>query len=92
LCFAANLLRFPTTTAADRLVADNRAAYDRIRADGGMLYPVSAFPMTPCDWREHFGPAFARLDAAEREHDPGHLLNPGYEIFGPVPRRKENAR
>jgi FAD/FMN-containing dehydrogenase len=84
VCHAVNLVRIPTTDAtaeAARLVAANRAAYDRVRAVGGTLYPVSALPMSPGDWRAHFGPVFAQLAAAKRRYDPGHVLTPGYEVF-----------
>ena len=49
LVYAFNFVRIPATddrAEADRLVAANRAAYERIRAEGGTLYPVSAFPMS----------------------------------------------
>jgi FAD/FMN-containing dehydrogenase len=85
VCHAVNLVRIPTTDAtaeAARLLAANRAAYDRVRAAGGALYPVSALPMSPGDWRAHFGPVFAQLAAAKRRYDPGHVLTPGYEVFG----------
>ena len=59
----------------------NAAAYGRIRAAGGTLYPVSALPLSPRGWRDHFGPAFARLEAAKRRFDPRHTLTPRYEIF-----------
>jgi FAD/FMN-containing dehydrogenase len=84
VCHAVNLVRIPTTDStaeAARLVAANRAAYDRVRAAGGALYPVSALPMSPDDWRTHFGPVFAQLAAAKRRYDPGHVLTPGYEVF-----------
>jgi FAD/FMN-containing dehydrogenase len=84
LCYAFNLVRLPATGSAaeaGRLVAANRAAYARIRAAGGTLYPVSAFPMSRADWRRHFGPAFARLHDAKRRFDPGDVLTPGYEVF-----------
>ncbi|WP_345610749.1 FAD-binding protein [Pseudonocardia adelaidensis] len=82
LCFTFNLIRIPATAdPADRLVADNRAVYDRVRAAGGTLYPASALPMSPEDWREHFGPAFERLRAAKEAFDPDHVLTPGYEVF-----------
>src|SRR5215475_5638330 len=37
----------PTNDAAkaEDMVAKNRVLYDRIRSAGGLLYPVSAFPM-----------------------------------------------
>lgn len=82
LCFAVDLVRIPATAeGADRLVTDNRAAYERVRAAGGTLYPPSALPMSRADWREHFGPAFAGLGAAKRQHDPACVLTPGYEVF-----------
>jgi FAD/FMN-containing dehydrogenase len=82
LCFVFNLIRIPETgDTADRLVADNRGVYERVRAAGGTLYPPSALAMLPQDWREHFGPAFDRIRAAKEAFDPGHLLTPGYEVF-----------
>jgi FAD/FMN-containing dehydrogenase len=84
LLYAFNLVRVPATDAAaeaDRLVRDNRAAYERVRAAGGTLYPVSALPMSADDWRRHFGPAWGRLREAKQHFDPGHVLTPGYEIF-----------
>jgi cytokinin dehydrogenase len=84
LCFTFNLIRLPATddaVEARRLVTANRAVYERVRAAGGTLYPVSAFPMSVADWRTHFGAAFDGLAAAKREHDPGHVLTPGYEVF-----------
>ena len=74
LCYAFNLVRFPTTdgaTEATRLVRANRAIYTRVRDAGGTLYPVSAFPMSRDDWRQHFGPTFTRLRDAKRVFDPG---------------------
>jgi hypothetical protein len=74
VCFTFNLLRFPPTddaVQARRMVAANRAVYERVRDAGGTLYPVSAFPMSRADWRAHFGEAFGRLAEAKREHDPG---------------------
>lgn len=84
LVYAFNLVRIPTTNAAaeaNRLVQANRAIYERVRAGGGTLYPVSAFPMSPDDWREHFGPAWGRLREAKDNFGPGHVLTPGYEVF-----------
>ena len=84
LCHTFNLIRIPTTGAAaevDRLVRANRAVYERVRAAGGTLYPVSALPMSRDDWRTHFGPAFRRLRDAKRRFDPHNVLTPGYEVF-----------
>jgi FAD/FMN-containing dehydrogenase len=84
LCHAFNLVRIPTTDDAKeiaRLIGDNRALYERVRDEGGTLYPVSALPMNREDWRRHFGPAFGRLSEAKRRFDPTNLLTPGYPIF-----------
>jgi FAD/FMN-containing dehydrogenase len=84
LCYAFNLVRMPATGDADeasRLVDANKATYERVKAAGGTLYPVSALPLSKSEWRDHFGPPFAHLDAAKRQYDPGEILTPGYEIF-----------
>jgi FAD/FMN-containing dehydrogenase len=84
LVYAFNLVRFPTTAdaaEAERLVKANRAIYERVRAAGGTLYPVSAFPMSRDDWRKHFGSSWERLRDAKRTFDPRHILTPGYEVF-----------
>ena len=84
VCYTFNLFRLPATDEAGearRLVMANRAAYERVRDAGGTLYPVSAFPMSPADWRRHFGAAFDQLSHAKHEYDPGHVLTPGYEVF-----------
>jgi len=62
------------------LIEQNRAIYDQVRAAGGSLYPVSAFPMSHEDWRDHFGEAWAPLHEARLHHDPHGLLTPGYAL------------
>ena len=84
LIYAFNLIRLPATgdpDEADRLVDANWATYERVKAAGGTLHPVSALPLSPDAWRDHFGPAFAQLDAAKQRFDPGKVLTPGYEIY-----------
>jgi FAD/FMN-containing dehydrogenase len=83
LCYAFNFVRLPTNNedAARRLVAANRAIYQRVRAAGGTLYPVSAVPMSDEDWSGHFGGAYDRLVAAKRAYDPLGILTPGYEVL-----------
>jgi cytokinin dehydrogenase len=65
-----------------RLLAVNRALYDRARALGGTHYPVGAIPLTPADWRAHYGPDYPRFARAKRAYDPRHVLAPGQGIFG----------
>lgn len=84
LCFAFTLIRVPATgdrETSARLVADNRATYERVRDAGGTLYPVSAVPMSHDDWRRHFGPEFDRFHDAKRTYDPDAVLTPGYDVF-----------
>jgi cytokinin dehydrogenase len=84
LCYAFNLVRIPATndaSEANRLVDANKATYGRVKAARGALYPVSAFPMSKGEWRDHFGSAFGQLDAAKQQYDPDEILTPGYEIF-----------
>ena len=82
--FPFNIIRMPPTddaAATQRMVAQNRTLYERIRKAGGLLYPVSAFPMSHGDWKDHFGSSWTRLAEARRRHDPGNSLTPGYDIF-----------
>jgi cytokinin dehydrogenase len=84
LCYAFNLIRIPATedtNERNRLIDANEATYGRVKAAGGTLYPVSAFPLSRAQWRDHFGSAFGQLAAAKQEFDPGQILTPGYEIF-----------
>jgi cytokinin dehydrogenase len=80
LIYAFNFVRILATddiSEANRLVAANRAAYERITAAAGTLYPVSALPHSRREWRDHFGPAFPGLEAARYKFDPDHTLTPG---------------
>jgi cytokinin dehydrogenase len=82
--FPFNVIRIPPSNDAatmQRMVAQNRALYDRIHSAGGIQYPVSAFPMSHGDWRDHFGSNWPRFAEAKRRCDPGNLLTPGYGIF-----------
>jgi cytokinin dehydrogenase len=84
LVYAFNFVRVPATdgnSEVDRLIAANGASYRRILAAAGTLYPVSAFPLSGDEWRQHFGSAFDQLNAAKQRYDPDRVLTPGYEIF-----------
>jgi len=65
------------------MVASNRVLYERVRAVGGKIYPVSALPFTAGDWKDHFGPdTWRQFARAKREYDPNNILTPGVAIFG----------
>ncbi|MCO5082320.1 MAG: FAD-binding protein [Rhizobiaceae bacterium] len=84
IAFTSNVIRMPNTdgaAAAERLVAHNRFLYEKINQQGGVLYPVSAFPMSSLDWRQHFGVRWKLLKNAKHRFDPGGTLAPGYELF-----------
>ena len=84
LIYAFNIVRVPTTddaANANRLVDANKAVYGRVKAAGGTLYPVSAFPLSGAEWRAHFGGTFGQLDSAKQKFDPKKVLTPGYEIY-----------
>jgi cytokinin dehydrogenase len=72
--------------SADVMLSDNRALFDQARELGGYEYPIGSIPMTPGDWREHFGPEWPLLADARRRYDPGGILTPGQGIFGPAGR------
>jgi FAD/FMN-containing dehydrogenase len=84
IVFVFNLIRIPASNdaaAAERMVAENRTLYDRIRAAGGVQYPVGAFAMPPDDWAAHFGSGWPPFREVKRRYDPEHLLAPGYNVF-----------
>jgi cytokinin dehydrogenase len=83
--FPFNLIRIPASNDSaqvERMIAQNRVLYERIRDAGGVLYPVSAIPMSPDDWKDHFGLKWRRFEEAARHFDPRSILTPGYDIFG----------
>lgn len=82
--FPFNVIRMPASNdaaAAQRMVAQNRVLYDRIRSAGGLQYPVGAFPMSHGDWKDHFGLSWPRFSESKQRLDPANLLTPGYGIF-----------
>jgi cytokinin dehydrogenase len=84
IVFVLNLIRLPASNdaaTAERMLAENRMLYDRIREAGGIQYPVGAFAMSPGDWEVHFGSSWPPLREAKRRYDPERLLAPGYNLF-----------
>lgn len=83
LCLLSLMRTAPPTDPATvgRMVAANRALYERARAVGGVLNPVSALPMTPEDWRAHFGPDWAEVARAKDRYDPHSILTRGYGLW-----------
>lgn len=81
--FLFDLLRTvtPQTRPAADMVAHNRQLLERNRAWGGTHYTISAIPLTPEDWKRHYGPAWEAFAAAKRRYDPDTVLTPGPNIF-----------
>lgn len=71
----------PDDADVRRLLAANRALYDKARAVGGTHYPVGAIPLTPADWRAHYGDRYPEFVRAKAAYDPRHVLAPGQGIF-----------
>jgi cytokinin dehydrogenase len=71
----------PNESETSRLLQVNRTQYDQAVALGGTHYPVSAIPLTPADWRTHYGRSWRAFEAAKHEHDPHQVLTPGQGIF-----------
>jgi FAD/FMN-containing dehydrogenase len=83
IVFAFNIIRMPSPTEAarvERLLAANRALYERVRREGGFQYPVGALSMSRDDWRDHFGLRWPQLREAKRQCDPADILTPGYAL------------
>ncbi|NNN30107.1 FAD-binding protein [Streptomyces sp. S3(2020)] len=83
LCLLSLMRTAPPTDpgTVQRMVAANRALYERARAVGGVLHPVSALPMTGEDWRAHFGPDWADFARVKEQYDPQHILTRGYGLW-----------
>ena len=83
IAFPFNLIRIASADAAPvaRMLEQNQQLYRRIRAAGGVLYPVSAFPLSRSEWEDHFGPLWPAARRAKERFDPSHCLTPGYEVF-----------
>jgi cytokinin dehydrogenase len=71
----------PTPERAAELTAANRRLFEQARAIGGYFYPVDSVPMSPADWRRHFGARWPHLVAAKLAFDPRALLAPGQGVF-----------
>jgi cytokinin dehydrogenase len=65
----------------ERMVASTACSTTAFAALTGVLYPVSAFPMSSEDWKDHFGRRWPLLHDAKRRYDPLGTLTPGYNVF-----------
>jgi FAD/FMN-containing dehydrogenase len=80
--FLFNVLRTTNRERVLQAVTENRRLYDEGRSIGGLVYPISAVPMSEYDWQRHFGAEYERFSNARACYDPGGILTPGPGIFG----------
>jgi cytokinin dehydrogenase len=52
----------------------NRRLYDAAMGVGGTLGPFGYMPMSPADWKAHFGSRWDELTGAKRRYDPDAVL------------------
>ncbi|WP_301647130.1 FAD-binding protein [Streptomyces arenae] len=78
------LLRTAVPGTAGPMVAANRWAYEFARARGAVAYPVNALPMSPADWRAHYGSRWTTLAEAKAVHDPHGVLGRGHGMWSPA--------
>lgn len=71
----------PDAVVIARMLADNRALFERNRNLGGNRYAIDAIPFSQQDWKQHFNPVWGRLVSAKRRYDPDNVLTPGQGIF-----------
>jgi cytokinin dehydrogenase len=71
----------PSVAEARRLLSANQILYQQAREMGAKQYAIGAIPMTPQDWRRHYGPTYPRFARAKAQFDPRHVLTPNARIF-----------
>ncbi len=64
-----------------RMVARNRALFEKGKAMGGYRYPIGTLDFDRSDWRHHYGREYRRFKHLKRRYDPRGILTPGPEIF-----------
>ncbi|HEX8336112.1 MAG TPA: FAD-binding protein [Pyrinomonadaceae bacterium] len=79
--FLFDILRTVPHEAVASVLAENRRLYEQSRDLGGKSYTISAVPMSPHDWQEHFRPFWGRLVSEKSKHDPDNVLGPGPGVF-----------
>jgi cytokinin dehydrogenase len=72
----------PNEAFVESKLERNRGIYERARAAGGTLYPISAVPMQPADWAHQYGPRYTTFRQLKQQFDPDGILTPGLRIFG----------
>ena len=64
------------------MMGANLALLPRLQQAGGKIYPPYCPPLSPRQWREHYGAeTWQRFAAAKKRFDPNNVLTPGAGIF-----------
>ena len=71
----------PPKFSVTPLDAINRAIYERARSLGGSRMTWGSIPMSPADWKLHYGPMWDVFRDAKEGFDPNNVLTPGPAIF-----------
>ncbi|GAA3009847.1 FAD-binding protein [Actinokineospora diospyrosa] len=71
----------PDQAVVQKLLADNRSAYERALAVGGTQYPIGSIPSRPGDWQRHYGATYSRVRRLKARFDPRGILAPEQGIF-----------
>ncbi|MBM7772823.1 hypothetical protein JOD54_003027 [Actinokineospora baliensis] len=71
----------PEESVVQKLLADNRSAYEQALAVGGTQYPIGSIPGRPQDWQRHYGTAYGRARRLKSRFDPRGILAPEQGIF-----------
>lgn len=64
-----------------RMLARNRALFDKARALGGTRYPIGALEFSRLDWLRQYGHVADELFRWKQRFDPRGILTPGPGIF-----------
>jgi len=80
MAFMFALLRTCPPGEEHPILSTNRTIYDQALTAGAVAYPVNALPMSPQDWRSHFGPGWNDFVQAKHRFDPHGILAPGHGI------------
>jgi len=71
----------PDPAFTTRMLARNRALFDKARATGGTRYPIGAIEFTLEEWVHHYGELWPEFARRKRRFDPDNILTPGPGIF-----------
>jgi cytokinin dehydrogenase len=64
-----------------RMLARNRALFEKGRRVGGTRYPIGSLEFSHADWVRHYADAWSDFRRWKHRFDPDHILAPGPGIF-----------